>query len=341
MRQHLIGEDKMKERSMGSSFVKAALLVLVAVPMLAIEVHAASEWKPTKPIQFIAPYAPGGGSDILARSIAKIVESEKFSPQPLIVANMPGGGTTIGTTSVSQAKGNTHMLLTFISAQVSAPMTVGTTAATYRDLTMISGLALDEQTIAVRKDSPFKTIKDIVEELKKKPNSLVVGGGGMGGEDQMCNRLLERASGVKLRYVSFNSGGECITALLGGHVDMVWVNPAEFMPQYEAKMVRIIGVANSRRMPDFPDVPTFRDSGYDVTFDFFRGIAAPPGIPAETVAFYEHMMKQVSDSKAWKENYLKKYMLSPRYLNSKDFTKSVAEAENTFREILKDLGFVK
>ncbi len=331
----------MKKHFMGYSFFKVALMAMVVLPMFVIDIHAAAEWKPTRPIQFIAPYAPGGGSDILARSIAKIVESEKFSPQPLIVANMPGGGTTIGTTSVSQAKGNPHMLLTFISAQVSAPMTVGTTAATFRDLTMISGLALDEQTIAIRKDSPYKSIKDIVEELKKKPNSLVVGGGGMGGEDQMCNRLLERATGVKLRYVSFNSGGECITALLGGHVDMVWVNPAEFIPQYEANMVRIIGVANEKRMPDFPDVPTFRESGYDVTFDFFRGIAAPPGISAETVAFYEKMMKQVSDSKAWKENYLKKYMLTARYLNSKEFSKSVAQSETVFREILKELGFVK
>ena len=317
------------------------LLTMAAMPLFTAELRAAGEWKPTKPIQFIAPYAPGGGSDILARSITRIVESEKFSPQPLIVTNMPGGGTTIGTTSVSQAKGNTHMLLTFISAQVSAPMTVGTAAATYRDLSMISGLALDEQTIAVRKDFPFKTMKDVVEELKRKPNSLVVGGGGMGGEDQMCNRLLEKASGVKLRYVSFNSGGECITALLGGHVDMVWVNPAEFIPQYEAKTIRILGVANEKRMPDFPDVPTFRDSGYDVTFDFFRGIAAPPGIPAEAVTFYERMFKQVSDSKAWKDNYLKRYMLTPRYLNSKEFTKSVAQSELVFREILKELGFVK
>jgi putative tricarboxylic transport membrane protein len=325
----------------GCLFVGMALLGLAAMPFFATRIHAASEWKPTKPVQFIVPYAPGGGSDILARSIGKIVESEKLSPQPLIVTNMPGGGTTIGTTSVSQAKGNTHMLLTFISGQVSAPMTVGTAAATYRDLTMISGLALDEQTLAVRKDSPFKTIKDIVEELKKKPNSLVVGGGGMGAEDQMCNRLLERATGVKLRYVSFNSGGECISALLGRHVDMVWVNPAEFMPQYDAKMIHLIGVASDKRMTDFPDVPTFKDSGYDVTFKFFRGIAAPPGIPAETVAFYEKMMKQVTDSKAWKENYLKRYMLSPWYLSSSDFGKSVAQSEKVFREILKDLGFVK
>ncbi|MHB9098496.1 MAG: Bug family tripartite tricarboxylate transporter substrate binding protein [Syntrophales bacterium] len=331
----------MRRRFMGCSFVGVALLVMAVVPFFVTEIHAAGEWKPTKPIQFIAPYAPGGGSDILARSIASIVEAGKFSPQPLIVTNMPGGGTTIGTTSVAQAKGNTHMLLTFISAQVSAPMVVGTTAATYRDLTMISGLALDQQTLVVKQDSRFKSIKDIVEELKKKPNSLVVGGGGMGGEDQMCNRLLERATGLKFRYVSFNSGGECITALLGGHVDMVWVNPAEFMPQYEAKMVHPIAVANETRMPDFPDVPTFRDAGYDVTFKFFRGIAAPPGIPAETVAFYEHMMKQVSDSKAWKDNYLKKYMLTPWYLNSKEFTQSVAKSETLFREILKELGFAK
>lgn len=331
----------MRKGFMGCSFVGVALLVMVVVPFFTTEIQAASEWKPAKPVQFIVPYAPGGGSDILARTIARIVESEKFSPQPLIVTNMPGGGTTIGTTSVSQAKGNTNMLLTFISGQVSAPMVVGTAAATYKDLTMIAGLALDEQTLVVKKDSRFKSIKDIVEELKKKPNSLVVGGGGMGAEDQMCNRLLERATGLKFRYVSFNSGGECVTALLGGHVDMVWVNPGEFMPQYEAKMIHPIAVAKETRMTDFSDVPTFRDSGYDVTFKFFRGIAAPPGIPATTVAFYENMMKQVSDSKAWKENYLKKYMLSPWYLSSKEFTQTVAQSEAVFREILKELEFVK
>jgi putative tricarboxylic transport membrane protein len=331
----------MKRGLTGRWILGMGAMALLFLPFPVTEVRAAGEWKPTKSIQFVVPYAAGGGSDVLARTLAGIIEAEKLSPQRLVIVNMPGGGTTIGTTNVAQAKGNPHMLLTFISGQVTAPMVAGKGAATFRELTMIAGLALDEQLIVVKSDSRFKSIKDVVEESKKKDNTLTIAGGGKGAEDQMCNRLFERAAGIQLRYVPFNSGGECVTALLGGHVDMIWANPSEFMPQYEAKMVRPLVVAKENRIPEFPDVPTFRDNGYDVTFKFFRGIAAPPGIPAEAVAFYEKMMKQVVDSPAWKERYLKKYLLSPGWLGSKEFTQSVTHSEGVFREILKDLGFVK
>jgi putative tricarboxylic transport membrane protein len=317
-----------------------AALVLFAVLFLAVQVQAA-EFKPTKPIQFVVPYAPGGGSDVLGRSIAQIIESEKFSPQPLIVQNAPGGNGTIGTTQVAQAKGNTHMLLTFISGQVTGPMVAGKGAATYKDLTMIAELALDEQLIVVKTDSRFKSIKEVVAESKKKENSLTIGGTGTGQEDHMCNRLFEKAAGIKLRYVPFNSGGECITALLGGHVDMIWANPPEFVPQYDAKMVRPIVVVKEVRVKGLNDVPTFRDEGLDVTFMFFRGIAAPGGIPPQVAAYYENMMKKLVDSNAWHENYLTKYLLSPAWQNSKTFTKTVIDSEVVYGGILKEIGLIK
>ena len=331
----------MKKRGfLSHRLVRITVFALFAVLFLAVQAQAA-EFKPTKPIQFVVPYAAGGGSDILGRSIAQIIESEKFSPQPLIVQNAPGGNGTIGTTQVAQAKGNTHMLLTFISAQVTSPMVAGKGAATYKDLTMIAELALDEQLIVVKADSRFKSIKDVVAESKKKENSLTIGGTATGAEDHMCNRLFEKAAGIKLRYVSFGSGGECITALLGGHVDMIWANPPEFIPQYDAKMVRPIVVAQEARLKGFKDVPTFRDEGLNVTFKFFRGIAAPGGISPEVVAYYESMMKKLSDSKAWKERYLDKYMLSPAWQSSKEFTKTVIDSEVTFGASLRELGLLK
>ncbi len=330
----------MKRDLLGYRLAQTTVLALFALLFLVVQVQAAG-FVPTKPIQFVAPYAPGGGSDILARSIAQIIGTEKFSPQPLIVVNMPGGNSTIGTTSVSQAKGDTHRLMTFISGQVTAPMVAGKGAATFRELSLIAGLALDEQFIVVKSDSRFKTIQDVVEESKKKEGSLTIGGTGKGQEDQLCNRLFEKAAGIRLRYVPFNSGGECITALLGGHVDMIWANPPEFVPQYEAKMVRPIVVAKETRVSQFKDVPTFKDGGLNVTFKFFRGIAAPPGISADVVAYYEQMMKRLCDSKAWKERYLDKYMLSPGWMTSKAFTKMVTESEGVFGEILKDLGLIK
>jgi len=302
--------------------------------------HAA-EWKPTKPIQFIVPYAPGGGSDVLARSIAKIVEDEKLSPVPLMVSNQAGGSGLVGTTSVAQSKGNVHMLLTFISGQVAAPLAAGKGAATYHDLSMIAGLAIDEQLIVVKTDSPLKSLEDIVATAKQRPGAMTIAGTATGQEDHMCNRLFERAADIKLRYVSFNSGGECITALLGGHVEMIWANPSEFVPQWEAKMVRPVVVAKDSRLSMLPDVPTFKEKGYNVIFKMFRGMAAPSAIPPETVAYYENMMKRMAESPRWKEKYLTQYMLSPMWMGSKEFTQFVAQNEDLFRGILKELGLLK
>ena len=106
--------------------------------MLALVVGGqAAEWKPTKPIQFVVPYAPGGGSDVLARSIENIIKTEKLCPVPLIVVNQAGGSGTIGMTSVAQSPGNVHMLMTFISGQVTAPLVAGKGVATFHDLTLI------------------------------------------------------------------------------------------------------------------------------------------------------------------------------------------------------------
>jgi putative tricarboxylic transport membrane protein len=144
-----------------------------------------------------------------------------------------------------------------------------------------------------------------------------------------------------MRFAQFNSGGEAITALLGGHVDMIWANPPEFVSQHEAKLVRPLVVAQEQRVPQYKDVPTFRENGLDVVFKFYRGVVAPPGIPAEVVAYYEGMLKKLNDSKAWKDNYLSKYILSPGWQGSKEFTKTIHDSDAVFEETLKGLGLIK
>ena len=321
---------------------RTRLRIFLAVPFVVLAFAAlalGADWKPTRSINFVVPYAPGGGSDVLGRNIVSVINNGKLCPVSILVENKPGGAATIGTTSVAQAKGNVHMLLTFISGQVSSPIVVGKGAATYQDLTLICGLAIDEQLIVVKADSPFKTIQDIVAAAKQR--SLSIGGTATGQEDQLCNRLFEKTANIKLRYAPFNSGGECLTAVMGGHVDMIWANPSEFVPQWEAKMVRPVVVAKEMRLPGLPDVQTFKESGFDVTFKMFRGIAAPPGIPPETALYYENMMKSVSDSSMWKEKYLKQFMLSSAWMDSKEFKKFVVQSEGTFKGILVELGLVK
>jgi putative tricarboxylic transport membrane protein len=317
------------------------LVALVALAAMAAGPAAAGEWKPTKPIQFIVPYAPGGGSDVLARSIGQIIQGAKLNPTPLIVVNQGGGSGTVGTTTVAQSPGNEHMLLTFISGQVAAPLVAGKGAATYKDLTLLGNLAIDEQLIIVKADSPYKTIADVVEAAKKKAGTITIGGTATGQEDQMCNRIFERAGGITLRYIPFNSGGEVLTALLGGHIELAWANPSEFFPQWEAKLVRPLAVAKETRLPKFPETPTFKEKGLDVTFKMFRGMAAPPGISPAVAAYYENMMKKMAETPAWKEKYLDQYMLSPNWMGSKEFAGFVAQNETQFKALLVELGLVK
>jgi putative tricarboxylic transport membrane protein len=314
------------------------VLALCAVLFLAVQVQA-GEFKPTKPIQLIAAAAPGGGTDLLARTIAQIVASEKLSPQPLIVQNIPGGGSAIGTTQVARMKGDTHTLLAMNSATVSGLLTAGKGAATVRDLTMIAQLALDEQFIVVRSDSRFKSIKEIVAESKAKENALSIAGADQA--DRICSRLFEKAAGIKMRFVQFNSSGEAMTALLGGHVDMIWANASEFVSQYDAKMVVPLVIAQEKRFAQYKDVPTFRENGLDVIFQFFRGVVAPPGVSPEVIVYYESMMKKLNDTKAWKDNYLDKYYLNAGWQNSKEFTKTVYDSEVVFEDVLKGLGLIK
>src|SRR4030043_785847 len=315
---------------------------VVFITILAFVIGAqAADWKPTKPIEFVAPCAPGGGSDVLARSIASIIESQKLCPQPLLVVNRAGGSGLVGTTSVVQQKGNPHVLVTFTPGQAQAALVAGKGAPTFRELTPICNLALDEQLIVVKTDSPLKTIRDVIAEAKKRPGELTIAGTGAGQDDQICQSLFERSAGIKLRYVPFKSGGECITALLGGHVNMIWANPPEFVPQYEAKMVRPVAVAKATRMTDFPDDPALKEIGHDVTYFFYRGIMAAQDIPAETAAFYENMFKRMAESSSWKENYLKKYMLSPNWMGRTELEKVGAQNEEESKEILKDLGLLK
>jgi len=316
------------------------MAVLAAVALLTVAVQAqAGEFAPTKPIQMIAAAAPGGGSDVLARTIAQIAASEKLVPQPMVVQNIPGGGSAIGTTQVARMKGETHALLVFNPASVAGLLVAGKGAATVKDLTMIAQLALDEQFIVVKSDSRFKSIKDIVAEAKKKENALSIAGADQA--DRVCTRLFEKAAGVKTRFVQFNSGGETITALLGGHVDMIWANPPEFISQLDAKMVRPIAVAQDNRIAQFKDVPSFKENGLDVVFKFYRGVVAPPNLAPEVVAYYEGMLKKLSETKTWKETYLAKNMLSPAWQTSKEFTKTIADSNAMFDETLRGLGLIK
>jgi putative tricarboxylic transport membrane protein len=233
------------------------------------------------------------------------------------------------------------VLATYHSGNLVAPITAGVELATAKNLTVLAVVAIDEQLLVVKTDSPFKSVKDVVAEAKKRSGAITVGGTATGQDDQICNRLFERSADMKLRYVPFNSGGEAMTALLGGHVEMIWANPSEFAPQLDAKEVRLLGVAKEERLPYLSGVPTFKEQGFNVIWKMFRSVVAPAGIPRDAIFYYETTFKRMTDSLRWKDGYIKKYMLTSAWMGNEEATKFVAEVEQTCMAVLKELGLGK
>ncbi len=293
-----------------------------------------------KPLEFVVHAAAGGGSDIMARMMASIIEREKLLSVPVAVVNRPGGSSAVANAYVAGKKGDPHFWLTATTSFIQTPLQ-GKSKYSYKDFTALANLAYDDFLIIVRADSPFKNMKDLVEASKKKPGELKVGGTHAPGVDAVIAFLIEKETGAKFNYIPFKSGGEVIVSLLGGHVELAAANPGEALAQLEAKKVRVLGSTTAKRLELSPDIPTLKEQGINVVFGQFRSIAAPKDLPAEAVKFYEDLFRKLSESKLWKEKYIRENMLTPDYTTSADTYRLWEAQSNMYAKIMKEMGIIK
>jgi putative tricarboxylic transport membrane protein len=294
----------------------------------------------TKPIEFVCHAAVGGGSDIMARMMQAVIEKEKLCPQTVAVVNRSGGGGAIAFAYVAGKKGDPHFWLTATTSFLTTPL-LGKSKYTYRDFTALANLAYDDFFITVRADSPYKTMKDLIADARKRPGQVRTGGTYAPGTDALISHLLEREVGVEFNYIPFKSGGEAMVALLGGNLDMFYPNPGEALAQLEAKKVRILAVASEKRLEAAPDFPTLRELGINVAFQQVRSIAAPKDIPQEAIRYYEELFRKLADSKLWKEKYIKENMLTWDYQNSAETRKLWESNNESCSRIMKEMGVIK
>jgi putative tricarboxylic transport membrane protein len=295
---------------------------------------------PERPIEFTVPFAAGGGSDIMARTIAAIIEQEKILPQPLAVVNRPGASGVLGYMHVGQKNGDPYVLTTATNSFIIQPL-LGKMKLDYREFTLVAGLALDEFVLAVPANSPYRTIQDLVEAARRAPKNVKVGGSSAPSIDSIIAHLFEKATGVQLNFIAFKSGGEVITNLIGGHIDVASANPGEALTQIQAKKARVLAAASSKRLANLPDVPTLREAGIDIVATQWRGVAAPKGIPKDAETVLVSAFKRLSDSKTWQEKYLKENNLTPHYLPPAEFRRYLESDEQKTRQILKEMDLIK
>ena len=296
---------------------------------------------PTRAIDIIVPYAPGGGTDIMFRNIEKIITQHKLVPQPVNIVNKPGGAGAIGKAFCLSKPPDGYTFTCFDIGTVSQQID-GKAKWDYRkDFTYIARLVSDINLIIVKADSPINNVKELVEAIKKKgPKSISVGGTSTLGPDHFANIELNRATKQQFNFVPFNSGGEVLTNLLGGHIDAAWANPNECVGQLEAKQVKIVGAATEKRSPMFPNHSTIREQGYNVISTQTRSFVARGGTSPEVVDYWVQVLDKVRKTAEWKK-FLADTLLEDGWLAKGDFLKDADNDYKTIKSIMDELGMSK
>jgi putative tricarboxylic transport membrane protein len=295
-------------------------------------------FEPTKPVEVVVHTGPGGGSDIFARAITEMIGKEKIVSQRLQVVNKSGGGSAVAMAYLAEKKGDTHTIAFFTGVWVTNPLTRKEASVMVKDLTPIARLVLEPAVVAVKADSPFKSMKDFVEEAKKNPGQLKQSGGSVTGRDNLTRLVIEKATGAKWVFVSFPGGGERIANLLGGHVQMMVMEPQEAGEHIKAGNLRVIAALTEKRLPSFANVPTIKEQGIDVPIiPQARGVLAPPAVGSDVVKYWEGVFGRFVKTPAWKK-YLTENQLEDGYLTGSGLNKFFDGLTVQMRDILKEAG---
>jgi putative tricarboxylic transport membrane protein len=314
-----------------------SLIILLAALGAAGPV-AAQGFKPARPIEFVVHTGPGGGNDVLARAIVSIVEKEKLLPVRMQVVNKTGGGGLTAMAYLVEKKGESHTIALFANTWFTVPAMRAEAKHTMSDLTPIVRLVVEPAVIAVKNDAPYRTLREFIEAAKASPGQLKQSGGSIGSRDWVVRQLLMKNTGANWAFISFPGGGERIAALLGGHVNLMVIEPQEAGEHIRAGNMRVLAQIAEKRLAPFPDVPTLREAGFDVpNYAVIRGVTAPPGMPADAVTFWEDFFARMAQTPSWKK-YLQEQLFEDGFLRGPELARFMEQFPGQIRSILVDAG---
>jgi putative tricarboxylic transport membrane protein len=290
---------------------------------------------PNKTIEFIVTNTAGGGSDIFARTLVKIIEDKKLCPVTINVINMPGGNNSVGWSFVANNRRGDAYTITPTSSSFWTGPAAGLSPVSYKNFTHIINMLEDPRLLVVYSDSPFKSFKDLIDFAKENPNKLSCGGSGGRSMDEILAGKLEEYTQTKIKFVPFtNAGADPVTTLMGGHIDFALLGISEVGPQVEAGKLRVLAVSSEERVfGQFADIPTMKEEGFDFVITQFRGVVAPLEIPQEAVSFLENMFRKAIETPEWKK-FVEQNGSTERVLIGNDYFKESETMDKLMSEIL-------
>jgi putative tricarboxylic transport membrane protein len=283
-----------------------AIVLFVATGALfaSADQEAGAAWSLDKNVEWVVTSSAGGGSSIFTQNIVEIIKSEGLAGEDIIINYKTDGGGAIGRRAVGVAKTNGHTLLTFNSGDLK-PM-VTQEGGDLDNVTPLAVMALDGQIILVHKDYKYQTIEEIIGALDAGERLLM--GGSKADDEAIYNAMLSEIGG-DMEYIRSDSTGEALTQLLGGHVDLAIAKPAASFDLVSSGELVCVATASASRFTGAFNAPTFAELGYDIEFQIYRGVVGPKDMPAEAVAFWSDVLLKVSETAAWNENYINKFLL--------------------------------
>lgn len=324
---------------------RMATQLLAATCLLTSTLAMATE--PPKRAECIAPAGPGGGLDFICRSISKQLAQQDIIPGNITVTNMPGGGHGVGFAHVvSRRKGDFGV---FVATSTGTVTRLAQNGYPNLDATMVNwaaSMGAEPGVIAVRKDSPYQSLSQLVEAMKTAPGSVTFAGASpQGGDDNLRVLLTAKRAGVSglkdLRYLSFNNGGDALVQVVGGHVDVFTGDLSESLGFFESGDLRILAVlADERVAGKTADVPTAKEQGVDVTWLNFRGVYVAPGISDEQYDWWVSSLHRLYETPEWKQ-VMKQNGLTPFHKTGEEFKKYITQQIAEVNGLSKELGIIQ
>jgi len=318
------------------------LCVIVLVLISLFSAQAAEEPYPSRPITIVVPFPPGGIADLTARPLAPALE--RVLKQPVVVTNKSGAAGAVGMQYAAVAKPDGYTLLVALVSISTIPevdVLFGRTPAYTRDqLVGIARLNADPPILVVGATIPWKTLKELVEDAKRRPGDITFSSSGIYGASHVPMEMFLHAAGLKMRHLPTTGGAPAMTAVLGGHAAMWASPPALAVPHLKAGKLRALATWGGTRLAAFPDIPTMKELGYDIEYYLWAGLFAPKNVPASVVKVLRNATRQAVQDAEFR-NTMEKIQTPIAYQDADEFRAWWDRDARILADVIKRIGQIE
>jgi putative tricarboxylic transport membrane protein len=312
------------------------IIAAMALALLAAPPTAAADPYPARTVRLLCWTSAGAPLDVMMRQLGKQL-GELFG-RTFVVDNRPGGAGVVAMAALANQPADGYNILSTTSS-MSFTMATGRVPFEPANFTVLPAIEAEPSAVAVRADSRFKTLKEVMDDLRDRPNGLTVGGFSSAGFHQFVFYRLQQEGKFKSVWVPFKGGQEAGLALLGGHIDVAIMTPSSAPAQIRNGDIRLLGISSERRTEYFPDVPTFKEQGYDVVEAIWRGVMVKAETPRTVVDALVSAIETVKQTQEWKD-VARTNLQSPVSISLDEMQRRVADEVSTYRDFLKSSGLL-